>query len=155
MVMIEHTQERVPPLGRPLYVRGAHWLARTGFGMMLVLYLVGVAAVVSTFTEQRLGWRDAAGLLMMVVVPLLIVTNLRPYAVYGSGFGLEIVRWGKRRIIPWSKVGTARYAWWSLNYAGRLARLELHEERDRSILFFANDGVLAELERMRALDRER
>jgi hypothetical protein len=31
----------------------------------------------------------------------------------------------------------------------------LHEEKDRTILFFANDHILAELERMRALDPDR
>jgi len=47
-------------------------------------------------------------------------------------------------------VGTAEYAWWSVNYIGRIARLSLHDEKKRTILFFANDRILAELEEMRA-----
>jgi hypothetical protein len=77
--------------------------------------------------------------------------NLRAWALYGSVHGLEIVRWGRRRTVPWANVGAAEYAWWSLNYAARMARLTLHEEKERTILFFANDHVLTELEEMRAL----
>lgn len=140
-----------PLPGRPLYKPGAHWLARMSFGSMLFFYLVGLVAVASTFTPHPLGWRDAAGFFMMIVFPLLVGTNLRTWAIYGSVQGLEIVRWGRRRTVPWSQVGAAGYAWWSLNYAARVARLTVHEEKDRTILFFANDRVLAEIERMRAL----
>jgi hypothetical protein len=139
------------PRGRPLYRRGAHWFARTGFGLMLVFYLAGVVAVVSTFTVHPLGWRDAAGFFMMVVLPLMLGAMLRTWAVYGSVHGLEIVRWGRRRTVPWSKVGKPEYAWWSLNYAARVARLSLRDEKVRTILFFASDRNLADLEAMRAL----
>lgn len=121
------------------------------FGSMLLLYLVGVVAVVSTFTAHPLGGRDVVGLFLMIVFPWIVGTNLRTWAVYGSVHGLEIVRWGRRRLVPWAKVGTAEYAWWSLNYAARLVRLTLHEETDQTILFFANDRILADLEAMRAL----
>jgi hypothetical protein len=149
-----------PTRGRPLYRRGAHWFARTGFGLMLLLYLVGVVAVVSTFTAHPLGWRDVVGFFLMIVFPLIVGTNLRTWAVYGSVHGLEIVRWGRRRVVPWARVGTAEYAWWSLNHASRLARLTLHDElptalsarsKDETIFFFANDRLLAELEAMRVL----
>jgi hypothetical protein len=138
-----------PRPGRALFLPGAHWLARTGYGFMLLFYLVALVAVVSTFTAHPLDWRDAVGALLMILVPLVIATNLRTSAVYGSAHGLEIVRWGVRRMVPWSKVGTAEYAWWSLNHSARVARLILHEEKPRTILFFANDRVLAELEGMR------
>jgi hypothetical protein len=136
---------------RPLYVRGAHALARTGFTMMLLFYLAGVVGVASTFTAHPLGWRDAVGFLVLILFPLLVATNLRTWAVYGSVDGIEVVRWGTHRIVPWSQVGAPEYAWWSLNYAARVARLTIDEERSRNILFFANDRLLEEIERMRAL----
>jgi hypothetical protein len=156
IVMKEHASERsgndpsaLQP-GRALYAQGVHWMARTGHGFMLLLYLVGVVGVVSTFSVHPLGWADAAGFFMLIAVPLVIASNLRTCAVFGAAEGLEIVRWGKRRTVPWSKVGTAEYAWWSVNSASRIARLTVLEERERTILFFANDRILAELERMRA-----
>jgi len=139
------------PPGRPLYARGAHWLARTGFTLMLLLYVVGVVGVATTFTAHPLSWRDVAGLFMIVAFPLVVAPNLRTWAIYGSVQGLEIVRWGTRRMIPWSSVGAAEYAWWSLNYAARVARLTINDEGNRSILFFADDRVLGELDAMRAL----
>ncbi|HMI87704.1 MAG TPA: hypothetical protein VK550_26640 [Polyangiaceae bacterium] len=144
-------EEQAPPYGRPLYMRGAHWFARAAFGAMLLCYLVGVVAVVSTFTMHPLDWRDAVGFLMMVAFPLLVGVGLRTWAIYGSVQGLEIVRWGTRRTVPWASVGAAEYAWWSQNRAARFARLTLCEERERTILFFANDRNLAELHAMRAL----
>jgi hypothetical protein len=136
---------------RALYLRGAHWFARTGYGLMLLFYLVGVASLVSTFTPHPLGWPDALGALLMIVFPVIVATNLRTWAIYGSVHGLEIVRWGSRRKIPWSRVGSAEYAWWSLNYVARVARLTVHEESKRTVLFFANDRILAEMRAMRAL----
>ena len=139
------------PRGRPLYQQGAHWFARIGFGSMLVFYLVGIVAVVSNFTVHPLGWRDAVGFCSMIVFPWVVGTNLRTSAIYGSAHGLEIVRWGRRRTVPWSGAGTAEYVWWSLNYAARIARITLHEGKDRTVLFFANDRILAEIEAMRVL----
>ena len=136
---------------RPLYARGVHWVSRIAHGLMLLFYLFGIVTLVSTFTPHPLDWRDAAGVVLLILVPLVLLTNLRAWTIHGSMQGLEIARWGVRRTIPWSRVGTAEYAWWSLNYAGRVARLTLHEERDRSVLFFANDRVLADIERMRWL----
>jgi hypothetical protein len=135
---------------RPLYTRGAHWLARVAYGFMMLLYFAGVVGVLSTLTHGPLGVREAAGFLVALVFPLIVATGLRTSAIYGSVHGLEIVRWGRRRTVPWSSVGGAEYAWWSLNHAARLARLTLHEETERTILFFANDRVLADLEGMRA-----
>ena len=144
--------QALPP-GRPLYVRRAHWVARIAFSLMLILYLVAAVGVVSTFTARPLGGREAVGFFLLLVFPVMVGTNLRTWAIYGSVHGLEVVRWGARRTVPWSKVGAAEYAWWSLNYAARVARLTLHEENDRTILFFANDRILAEMETMRALYR--
>jgi hypothetical protein len=136
---------------RALYLRGAHWFARTGYGLMLLFYLVGVAGLLSTFAPHPLGWRDALGAVLLIVFPLIVGTNLRTWAIYGSMDGLEIVRWGARRTIPWSRVGPAEYTWWSLNYTARVARLTLYEERKRTVVFFANDRILAEIQGMRAL----
>jgi hypothetical protein len=136
---------------RPLYLRGAHWFARAGYGLMLLMYLAGVVSLVATFTPHPLDWRDAVGALMIIIFPLIVGTSLRTYAIYGSWQGLETVRWGRRRTVPWSKVGSPEYAWWSLNYAARVARLDVHEEKQRTILFFANDRILKELEAMRGL----
>jgi len=136
---------------RPLYARGVHWVSRIAHGVMLLFYLCGAVTLAITFTPHPLDWRDAVGVLLLILVPLVLLTNLRAWTIYGSMQGLEIARWGVRRTIPWSRVGKAEYTGWSLNYASRMARLTLHEERDRSLLFFANDHVLAEIERMRGL----
>jgi hypothetical protein len=136
---------------RPLYARGVHRMSRIAHGLMLLFYLFGVVTLVSTFTPHPVDWRDALGVLLVVLVPLVLMTNLRTWTIYGTMRGIEIARWGMRRTIPWSRVGRAEYAWWSLNYASRVARLTLHEEKGRSVLFFANDRILAEIERMRGL----
>jgi hypothetical protein len=136
---------------RPLYARGVHWVSRIAHGLMLLFYLIGVVTLIVTFTPHPIDWRDALGVLLLILVPWVLVTNLRAWTIHGSMRGLEIARWGMRRTIPWSRVGHVEYAWWSLNYASRMARLILEEERGRSVLFFANDRVLAEMERMREL----
>jgi hypothetical protein len=137
---------------RPLYARSVHRVSRIAHGLMLLFYLFGVVTLVITFTPHPIDWRDTAGVFLVILVPWVLVTNLRAWTIYGSIQGLEIARWGVRRTIQWSKVGEAEYAWWSLNYASRMARLTLHdEETDRTILFFANDRLVAELHRMREL----
>jgi hypothetical protein len=136
---------------RPLYARGVHRVSRIAHGLMLIFYLIGAVTLVITFTPHPVDWRDAVAVLLSILVPWVLVTNLRAWTIHGSLGGLEIARWGKRRTIPWSSVGHAEYVWWSLNYASRMARLILHEEKERSVLFFANDRVLAEMERMREL----
>jgi hypothetical protein len=140
---------------RPLYLRWAHWFARTGYGLMLLLYLGGVVSLAIGGLEEPVRWHHALGVLMLLWFPFMIALHLRTWTLYGSMQGVEIARWGTRRLVPWSRVGKAEYAWWSLNYAARLARLTLYEERSRTILFFANDRILAEIETMRSLYAER
>jgi hypothetical protein len=161
ITMNENAKEPTPSEGdrqpdphlapRRLYVRHAHLFARASYGLLLLLYLVGLVGVVCTVTQHSFDGREMAGAFLLLLFPLVVGTVLRTRAIYGSTAGLEVERWGSRRTVAWRQVGTPEYAWWSLNWVARVARVRVREEKERTILFFANERTLAELERMRAV----
>jgi hypothetical protein len=136
---------------RRLYAPIVHWIARIAYSTMGVFFAAAVVGIAKSFAEERLYWGAAPGIPVLIFCTLLLVTTLRTSALYGSPEGIEIARWGKRRVIPWWKVGTAEYAWWSTNRVSRIAKLTIHEQEEKTVIFFANDRVLADLEAMRAL----
>lgn len=135
---------------QPLYGRVNHWLTRVTTVLATALYAVMVVSIVaSLFTADSMGWAFIVWLVMAFGFPFILAPYLRMYALYGSARGLEIARWGTRRTVPWSKVGDVEFAWWSLALPARVTRLTLHEDDERTILFFANDRIISDLERMR------
>jgi len=143
-----------PVMKRRLYAPVRHWVARVGYGTMGIGFVAFIAGMVMSRAHEELpGGAIVVGIAVVLLAGLILVTNLRTSALYGSPEGLEMARWGKRRVFAWSSVGTAEYAWWSTNYASRIATVTIRENtgRERNVLFFASDRVLEDFETMRSL----
>ena len=137
---------------RRLYAPFFHWVMRIGsiFMGLSILYLTVRRA--GSLDHEGIPWVAAAGAIpVLTFVALIVLFHLRTCALYGSPDGLEIARWGKRRVIPWSNVGTARYAWWYVSLLSRIATVTIHDENEHRYTFFANDQILEDLEAMRAV----
>jgi hypothetical protein len=139
-----------PNLRRPLYARGFHLLTRVGHAFMGLIYVVAVVALVVTLASHRPGLPDLVWVLMLVLFPVVTVPYLRASALYGTPEGIEIVRFGKLRTVPWQNVGEAEFLGWSLTYPARVAELTIYGEDERPVRFFATERNLAELGAMRA-----
>lgn len=151
MTVMMAPSHAVSNVGRvELYQRSMHATVRIAIGLMLLMYLIGLAALAVDFPIP-FTWRDLGGLIVVVAFPWLVTLPLRTREVYGSARGLE---YRDRRTwirVPWSQVQPAQYAWWSsspITSVGRMATLRV-PGRASSIYFYANDRNLTDLRSLR------
>jgi hypothetical protein len=139
---------------RPLYARVTHWLNRVANTAMLAMPCIALTVATATSSPHELGLHGIVCLLFLLLVAAFVSPYLRTSALYGSPDGLEIARWGKRRIVPWSKVGRVELAPKYLGHFVRMAHLTVYEEEERTISFFATEALVDELETARAAYRD-
>jgi membrane protein YdbS with pleckstrin-like domain len=142
------------PCRRPLYARVTHWLNRIANTAMLAMPCIALVLATGTSPPQERGLNAIVCLLFLLLVSAFVSPYLRTSALYGSPAGLEIARWGKRRIVPWSKVGRVELAPTYLGHFVRMAHLTVYEAEERTVSFFATEALVAELEKARAAYRE-
>jgi hypothetical protein len=139
---------------RPLYARVTHRLNRIANTAMLAMPCIALVLDTATSPPQERGLRGIVCLLFLLLVSAFVSPYLRTSALYGSPEGLEILRWGKRRIVPWSKVGRVELAPKYLGHFVRMAHLTVYEKEERTISFFATEALVDELENAHAAYRE-
>ena len=139
---------------RPLYARVTHWLNRIANTAMLAMPCSALAFETATSPPEKRGLHAIVCLLFLLLLSAFVSPYLRTSALYGSAAGLEIVRWGKRRIVPWSKVGRVELAPKYLGHLVRMAHLTVYEEEERTVSFFATEALVDELEKARAASLE-
>ena len=136
---------------RRLYAANFHRMMRIACVSMGLSMLVLVGRRATSIIENGIPWADVAGAIPVVLLlTLVLVPHLRTRALYGSPEGLEILQRGRRRLVPWSTVGTPKFAWWSFGL-WRVAKVTVGEDQIETISFFADGGILEDFERMRAL----
>ena len=132
-----------------LYAPAVHRMVRIAYASMgIALFTLAVRGATA---PEGIPWDViAGGFPVLLLMTLVLAIPLRTCALYGSPEGLEIARWGKRRVVAWSKVGMPKFAWWSFGLWGRIAKVVVSEEKKQTIFFFADSGILVDFETTRA-----
>jgi hypothetical protein len=131
---------------QPLFSVATHRAMRGAWGLLLTLGLVGMLEVAVAVIRHTLAAADARPLSGLWVLALMLVGWLavarfffRQQPMWGTIEGLEVGSGRRVRHIPWSKVGSPEWAWYSFDAPGslRIAYVEIADAGKR-IYFWAD-----------------
>jgi hypothetical protein len=139
----------VIPEREALYQAGIH------VGVRVVIVVFGLAMLLTALRICWLAVTDRKWAVLAILPAVIGFIGLVSYAVfsteavYGTPAGVQIRGDGAWETIPWSSVGTAHRAWWSVNPVFRVTALPV-VGRAKPILFFSSPEKLEALETLRA-----